>query len=638
MRKIIVSAFVFVCCLSAMGVNASFQPSFVSGQCSFDVPGTAGDVVCGTVTVPSNRKKTDSSSITISVAILKARKADASKVPVLYLHGGPGSSAIRTVPRFYNNAVREDQDLILFDQRGSQYSGKFCPEVEPELFMLMQQDLSLDAQASGLARSMVNCKQRAHENGIELSDYKTSYIADDVEDIRKALGVEKWSLWGVSYGTAVGMAVAHLYPETIHKLILDSVSLNSPNWRSKTGEHYEFSISRVFTLCDRDPKCKARFGNLRENYESVLKRLEKKPLSAVYGPDLDDKVVLNKHDFILIIHQLLYWPTNIKYIPLLIEVVNDGNSLVAASLTSSLKKNVLNKSFAVHYAVDCQGRGVQSVALPEGDNSVNSLFPLTAQYKRVCDAIGLKNRDLRAQPEKDGVRVKSQVSTLILTGSLDPITPPPTALEGAAEFEDAAVFELPYLGHAVSLRNDCARNVMLNFLADAPLNAACIDTIKPVSFETDVYLQPETYALANDLFIQKHLGVIVAISLIVLGLVYSFSMQVRLNNRDSQTMALWSCMPMAITFAMLVYLCALVGVIAYVGTTNKMLLLFGLPAIGSYLVFLLWSAFIGFALWFLVFCYQHIQRRGFLYRNYANSVAGICVFAAFSFVGFYGLF
>ena len=626
--------------LSLVGTNAASGQTFRETTCTFDVPSSAGGVICGIVDVPADRTKETSVSIPLSIAILKAVDNSGENLPLVYLHGGPGSSSIRNARKFFGSEMRRDRDLILFDQRGSEYSGRFCPEVAPALFSLMQRDLTLEEQASGLAKVMATCQQAAAAQGIDFTNYKTSDIADDMEAIRKALNIPLWDVWGVSYGTAVGMAAAHLYPSTIHRLVLDSVSLNRPDWRSSTGGHFNLSISRVFALCDEDPACAQRFGSLKENYRKALERLEHTPLSAADVSAPDGMAVLNKHDFILVIHQLLYWPTTIEYIPLLIELVKDGNVQIAANLTRALRKNVLSKSFAAHYAVDCQGRGLDNLQFPEGDNSVNALFPLTAQYKRVCDALAVENSDVCSLPKDDAGITKSKVPTLILTGSLDPITPPPTALIGADEFVSAPVIELPFLGHAVTLRNGCARKIMRDFFAEQKeLDTACVAAIPRVSFASDVMLLPEIFGFANDILVEKRVIPIVLGGLFVLTLLVTLIVQVKIITLQAKTAggSFWCWAQATITMLALVYAVGLVSAVTYTGANNKMLLVFGLPQAVSFLLPLAKIVLLGGIFWTAASGFQMVQRRALPVGGWTDVMGPIAVLGLVGFFSNYGL-
>ena len=592
--------FLFTCnILFCSAVSAQTIPAFRLSECPFQITEDAGAIRCGIVSVLADRNNSNSSYIDLSVAVLKARNKSVDSIPVVYLHGGPGSSALRTAHRFFNSELRENADLILFDQRGSRFSGSFCRDIGRDLFSLILRDTSLDTQAAGLAKVVKACQDDMEVKGIDFRHYKTSIIAADLEDIRQALNVTQWNVWGVSYGTSVGMAAAHKFPEGIRSLVLDSVSPNSPDWRSRTGRNFEISLNRVFELCDKSASCSNRFNSLQESYQQALERLDEQPLTTA-----DGKVALNKHDFILIVHQLLYGPKSIEYIPLIIEMVKNGNKQFAKNITMALRGKVIGKSLAVYYAIDCQGRGLESQDLLDSVESVSHLFPLTAQHKSVCEALNVNNIDTQAL-----ATTKSTVPTLILAGNLDPITPPITAFEVVNDFSKASIVEFPYLGHGVSLGNECARGIMLSFIEnpERSIDESCLADIKPVNFTTHIFDKPEIFILANDIFKKNRLDLIFfgvsLLGLLTIGLIYLIGLcfQDKAEAKDiSNRVTMNSGARLVIVLCSLILLTASVGSIAYVGATNKFLLLFGLPSFLEFLWPLMWVCLAGGVFW--LFC------------------------------------
>ena len=66
------------------------------------------------------------------------------------------------------------------------------------------------------------CRARLVEDGVELDAYDTPATVLDVEDLRTALGIDEWNLFGVSYGTTVALEVVRQHPESVRSVVLDS--------------------------------------------------------------------------------------------------------------------------------------------------------------------------------------------------------------------------------------------------------------------------------------------------------------------------------------------------------------------------------------------------------------------------------
>ena len=102
--------------------------------------------------------------------------------------------------------MREVGDVIAFDQRGTGGSGGDTNCTEK--FTLPSDAPLTGEKVLDIYRKVGKaCRDRLVANGVDLAGYNTNENADDLEDLRKALGVRKISLWGISYGTHLSFDV-----------------------------------------------------------------------------------------------------------------------------------------------------------------------------------------------------------------------------------------------------------------------------------------------------------------------------------------------------------------------------------------------------------------------------------------------
>ncbi|MCK4869882.1 MAG: prolyl aminopeptidase [Gammaproteobacteria bacterium] len=106
-------------------------------------------------------------------------------IPILFLHGGPGGGCNGNHRRFFDPKVYR---IVLFDQRGS---GKSTPHAS-------------------------------------LEENTTQHLVKDIEQVRKHLEVEKWPVFGGSWGATLALVYAQAYPERVSGLILRGVFLCTP--------------------------------------------------------------------------------------------------------------------------------------------------------------------------------------------------------------------------------------------------------------------------------------------------------------------------------------------------------------------------------------------------------------------------
>jgi pimeloyl-ACP methyl ester carboxylesterase len=169
--------------------------SGAEGLTSFVRCGAASRILCATVTVPLDR--TDAVPGSVRLAVEKVPARTRSGGVVIAVAGGPGQSGTALSGAFaqWLRPALGTRDLVVVDLRGTGRSGFLSCDVLDE----------------------------ACEDGIPgVHSYTTRDSADDLEAVRKAVGVDRVVLFGVSYGTKVVQAYAKRYPAHVESLVLDS--------------------------------------------------------------------------------------------------------------------------------------------------------------------------------------------------------------------------------------------------------------------------------------------------------------------------------------------------------------------------------------------------------------------------------
>ena len=147
---------------------------------------------------------------------------------LLYLHGGPGASCLDFVNQA--KALSEKMKVVIFDQLGV-----------------------LRSEALG-----------------ENEHYSMEYQIEMVEEMRKLLGIEKWSILGHSYGGMLAVLYAYSYPNSIHKVILECPSLHFEDSAKSTAEYLSEHINSLdnktaVELCD-----KIKFTDYQDKTQAVF--------------------------------------------------------------------------------------------------------------------------------------------------------------------------------------------------------------------------------------------------------------------------------------------------------------------------------------------------------------------------------
>lgn len=174
--------------------------------------------------------------ITFPVRIYRSTASDAAKKPpVIHLGaGGPGANMGLDSDYVVENILMEHQsfsieqnrDLIVIDPRCSGLSEPLlvCDEYVFDFLDNLSRSTTIAELHNNVNHSYADCIERLRQNGVNFNGYNSLAIVTDVEMLRQALGIERWTLFGVSYSTIYAQLFAKLYPQHVEKMILDSTT------------------------------------------------------------------------------------------------------------------------------------------------------------------------------------------------------------------------------------------------------------------------------------------------------------------------------------------------------------------------------------------------------------------------------
>ena len=220
---------------------------------------------CTLVTVPLDR----SGSVPGTIPLYVERFPGGGREAVIALAGGPGqgnSSVTESFNREISPALGRDEYLVVFDQRGTGRSGALdCPELERPT------SAPLDVRAEACAMRL----------GPPRGFYTTRDSVEDLEAVRRRLGDERITLYGVSYGTLVALAYARRYPEHVERLVLDSVV--PPEGQSPFDLDTFAAMPRVLREICRG-ECRGITPDLATDVATLAERMRAAPLR---GPWVD---------------------------------------------------------------------------------------------------------------------------------------------------------------------------------------------------------------------------------------------------------------------------------------------------------------------------------------------------------------
>jgi len=176
-------------------------------------PCTAAGFTCATLDVPLDHANPARGTLHLRVGM--GDNVHAPHGVLLVLSGGPGQPGLPILDRYVSEALsaeRSQYRIVVFDQRGTGGGALDCKA--------MQLEMGSSDLTPPKASAVRAC---ARKLGSRRQFFGTDDVVADMEDLRQALGVDKWSLDGISYGTYVAERYGLEHPTHVSKLVLDSV-------------------------------------------------------------------------------------------------------------------------------------------------------------------------------------------------------------------------------------------------------------------------------------------------------------------------------------------------------------------------------------------------------------------------------
>jgi pimeloyl-ACP methyl ester carboxylesterase len=439
------------------------RPAFTDAACDLHIsPDIQPRLRCGTVSVPRDYDR----RFKLAVVVIRSERQPALAAPLVYISGGPGSPLTVYTNSQAMHPFAPGRDLILVDRRGI---GRSEPDICPDDRRALADGLAAaviapgaDTQARRRA-TFVACRDQAIARGINLRDFGTWVTVQDFDAVRQALGVKRWNVFGVSYGTTVAMTLMARYPDTVRSAVLDSVYPPDPVlplWSINVAD----ARDSFFASCDTDAAWAAAYPDLAGMYRQTMTRLNQSPLSVSVPAELRDPArpgLLTPSLFELVIGHLVYYPNFYPGLPRLIASVHDGDTTLFASSLASLFATASDPdrgtSFAANAAVDCRDR--PRFRQPLANNA--DIFDRTSLYN-VCEGW----TDLGPPPV---IPTDTTVPTLVLAGQFDPNARPPFSRHVADLIgRHAQWIEFLLAGHSVRAFSPCAGKIVADFVDIRP--------------------------------------------------------------------------------------------------------------------------------------------------------------------------
>ncbi len=508
-------------CVNFKELGPDSHPSeFVEmSLCPADYP-SPFETHCGFFSVPEDRSDAHSRLISVAFAVVPG---DGSHVdPLVYLEGGPGFGSVTFSPIAHELAmapIADGRDVIYVDQRGTGLSQPNLTCVTERLmagppppFPSPDDPFAFDVELTQ------SCFDDLRAEGVDIDAYTTPENADDVADLRIALGIGEWNLFGGSYGTNLGLSIMRDRPEGIRSVVLDSVfppevGVVVPGGQDDQAIGFLKALDAIVERCESDPGCSSEIPDLRQDIIDAERNLDAEPV-VVTGTAVEflagvPELFVDGHEWL---HITTFDFANPNFAATTHALASDDPRVRSEALHNYFRATMLfviglplpeqevmlaQLRFGVPGPANGFSEGFNNTVLcaeelghpnpattydgPSWPEEIETFAEhlVTPFYEAVCEASDVAPADpIVSEP------ITSDIPTLVTYTDNDWQTVPEWSELAASRLTNADLVFFPNLNHVVTFANPCPHAVVGQFISapGSDLDTSCIDDLPPISY------------------------------------------------------------------------------------------------------------------------------------------------------------
>ena len=438
---------------------------------------------CVPFDVLEDRARPQGRHIELRLAVVRSDAEVAAKDMLVFLAGGPGQAATENAPAALAalQPLLAHRNLLLLDQRGTGGSNPLGCKDESKP---ATPDDDTDNDPAKLKAEVARCLAQV-EKKADPRFYTTTVAAQDLEDVRKALGSPSVDLIGVSYGTRMAQQYAMRYPGAVRSIVLDGVVPNELVLGEDFAQNLDDALKAQFARCTADAECHKRFGDPYQTLYQLRDALRANPhVVSFRDPQTYQTVQRRLSEFSLasVVRMFAYTPLTAALLPLSIDTAAHGD---VGPLLGQAK--LLSGDLA-----DTMNGGMQSSVICSEDADL-----FTARPQDAHTILGTRMIDTLAtvcsvwphgtRPQDFHQPFKTDKPVLLMSGQYDPVTPPRYGEQVLKGLADARHLVATGQGHNV-IGAGCMPKLVKTFVEDLQpktLDASCLDRLGPTPIFID---------------------------------------------------------------------------------------------------------------------------------------------------------
>lgn len=449
------------------------------------IAGLARELLCGSVQRALDPARPDGIRIEVHYVIVPALARRKLPDPVFPLAGGPGQSAIDVAGATMGVFARLNnrRDIVFVDQRGT---GRSAPlDCEEPAAQPLAESADTGKQLQKLRECRERLLKRPHvKEAANLGFYTTTLAMQDLDAVRQALGAQRINLVGASYGTRAALEYQRQFPQAVRRSVLDGVAPPDMVLPASAGADAQAALDALLAACGSEPACTRRWPALRQAWDGLLASLPREVNLADPLTGAPERFTLTRDAVLAAVRAPLYAPALAAALPAAIDMAAQGRFEPLIALGGALMRRGSPRiATGMHFSVIC-AEDMPRLALAAVASARDFGTGLAPLYEQAC-AFWPRG----AVPEAFYSVGRSATPVLLLSGGLDPATPPRHAKRVAEALGAQAKHVIvPNAGHGL-LGVGCVPDLLFRFLDAAgdaealALDAACATAMpRPPAF------------------------------------------------------------------------------------------------------------------------------------------------------------
>ncbi len=401
----------------------------------------------GRIRVPQRRGAAGSDSIEIAFVRYRSRNP-AAGAPLFFIEGGPGGSGVEGCAHVATHPLirmLEQRDVIGVDQRGTGLSRPNLSEPDFSYRLPLDQPLSRAAEVAAFRAAVARGAAYWRARGVDLASYNSVESADDLDDVRRALGLERIVTYGSSYGSHLSLAYLRRHADRVERAVLTKVEGPDDTW--KLPSTIQSHLEAFHRMAVADPAVRARIPDPLSLVRRLLSQLERRPVwvTAPAGERDSVRLVVGAEDLRVTLANALATTRGVAGLPRLLDSLARGRWSALAEVALARRRGNVGSMMAV--MMDCASGATparrERIRAEEADpkHLLGSAIHLPF-VPSTCAACG--SPDLG-----DGFRspFPCDVPVLFVSGRLDARTPPENVDAIRHGFTHHAHVRVSHAGH-----------------------------------------------------------------------------------------------------------------------------------------------------------------------------------------------